>query len=124
MHYSVTEFRKNIREILDKADRGEEVLIQRYDRLYAIKPTVRGDSALPAVHEPMQKAMEKTAEKKSRLTRPEKIEVSVRARRAGKTEAIAENAKKGKIEIALDPCPHGYAKGMCKHADCNRKYAK
>lgn len=47
IRYSIVEFRKNTREILDSVDRGADVMIQRYDKLYSIKPTVRGNSALP-----------------------------------------------------------------------------
>ena len=32
--------------------------------------------------------------------------------------------KKNSVPHAEKPCPHGFAKGFCKKADCNRKYAK
>jgi hypothetical protein len=39
MEYTVTEFRKKTREILNEVDAGKRISIRRYDRLYNLLPT-------------------------------------------------------------------------------------
>lgn len=36
MKFTITELRNNIRKILDYADKGEEIVIQRYDKYYKL----------------------------------------------------------------------------------------
>lgn len=147
MKYSVTEFRKNTREILDTVDRGAEVVIQRYDREYRIiitkHPafTISRDMELEDeldIPNPITSVAKKVA-KKVNKKREEFASAGIRT--DIKTELDIEKGK-GTITVTpneddvkkfkkkaglniptIDPCPHGYAKGMCKKADCNRKYS-
>lgn len=96
MRVSVTEFRKNFREILDKADEGEMITLVRYDREYRIH-------AMAAPNPGVTKG--------KRAVKPLDMEDK-------KPEPINPNNRATK-----NHCPHGYAKGMCKKADCNKKYA-
>lgn len=37
-------------------------------------------------------------------------------------ETRGQTAEKNSVPQAEEPCPHGYAKGFCKKADCNRRF--
>lgn len=131
MEYTVTEFRKNIREILNAVDSGAEVKIKRYDREYVIVPT-RPDSFEQDDLDSTKFKGEPVDGKGARIKIPKvdkKVSHRVLKKQANKNlgklaDAMEGNAKKAMIETPKDPCPHGYQKGLCKRAACNRKFAK
>lgn len=96
MRYTVTEFRKNIREILDTVDRGANVTIVRYDRAYDLRSVDPAPGKVLEIDTAGRSVPEALADPKTTATTPKKS----------------------------DQCPHGYAKGFCKKSDCNRKFAK
>jgi hypothetical protein len=124
MKYTVTEFRKNTREILDSIDRGAEVTIVRYDKEYVINGTVvpepkdfmmpldfKGNLKDKAVSMGVGLVNDKTTIPKGyKVVKP-------------KWPESALLTSEGSLIPSIDPCPHGYAKGMCKKADCNKKYS-
>ncbi len=111
MRYTVTEFRKNIRAILDIVDRSGEVTLVRYGKEYVLQATV------PVADEDVMA--------------PNKSKVAAAQRRVEKAIHKAEDKaftrlKPGKAILmpGANLCPHGSAKGFCKKADCNRRFAK
>ncbi len=47
-HYTIVEFRKNIREATKLADEGEEVVIHKYGKVYILKvPNVPSNYLIP-----------------------------------------------------------------------------
>lgn len=103
LEYTVAQFRKDTRMILNAVDQGGEVYIKRYDQAYRLSPATFSPAPNEvhegtAIGEPPRKV---APEKKSRLAQPKNKEIA-----------------------PVDSCPHGYAKSFCKKADCNKKYAK
>lgn len=172
MKYTVTEFRKNIREILDAVDHGAEVTIVRYDKeylilnavgnspMYGVDPTFSQMAQQPEseiltkTRHDMAKAVGKGRDKQAELMGKDivsdldmslednKFKVTVTPNKektaahikekfgtkptgiSGEQYSSYEKKKAPKGVEPVDSCPHGFAKGFCKKADCNRKYQK
>lgn len=79
--------------------------LNHYDEVSIKLPAPRGEAAADTSTGKTEKQPE-ALKKNARLAKP-------------KNKSVA------KLGIEpVDSCPHGYAKGMCKKVDCNRKYAK
>lgn len=104
MMYTINEFRKNMRKAFEEVDKGEKVIIKKYDRSYTLesygKPTA-------IVEEKQIIAEDRKLQKKEALKKAVEAD-----------EAIAT------IFAGVSTCPHGFAKGFCKKLDCNKKYGK
>src|SRR4051812_11823750 len=105
--YTIAEFRKNTREALDSVDRGATVEIERYGKMYTIVSGGKPDAAVQNI-----------------VTTPH-VPNGVTVLNKAQLEAITSNQTIYESHSAgPEPCPHGYPKGFCKKADCNRKHKK
>lgn len=100
MKYTVSEARKNLRKLLNQADSGEEVIIERFDEEYVLLARMGASDVKKyfADKVPMSEVVAK--------------EQTPRARRA------VETAVKQSIEDqnSIRFCKHGYDPKMCKFA--------
>lgn len=102
MYMNISEFRKDLSKHFNEAVQGRPVFITRSGQMFKLEayiPTKEEQfvriSALPP--EPKQETID--------------------------TRAVRVNAiKHGFNSLNVNICPHGYGKGMCKKADCNKKF--
>lgn len=134
MKYTVAEFRAKTREILNAVDQGADVQIERYGKLYRVSAAENGtfvvDRTMGIMDEAAIEPDPKVVKHLTRNVKPPQKNKSVeqaQKRIDTATEKLAEEGleKLKKIPKGVAPveaCPHGFAKGFCKKAECNRKY--
>lgn len=126
MKYTIAEFRKNTREILNAVDQGAEVVITRYDTEYLITGLV-SDAEAQEVAKHVTPEMEAGWKQKDKLFKAPKKNIAIgkpiKSKVSDKQLKAAMNKGFGNLLISEDGiCEHGYAKGNCKKENCNRKY--
>lgn len=119
VYMNISEFRKNLRESFNKAETGGDVHIERHGKWFKLVKEPDNFS----IDNEGQKITIPFEKKNTRLPNG-KITLSSTPVGPNPFSRLATDKVSSNVRPDIGQCPHGYAQGMCKKADCNRKYKK